>query len=207
MYYLIDKHIHKMKKLIVILALLLTYINSYTQDRGQMSQIVSEYMKKIGIEDDQIQSSMILVRKVMMEYVNEMEISEESIKKLENYSDKQKQALKDLAKKLIKLRSENRSKSNLNNPNKLQGPARPDVGDPIFEKIIEYLRGEGISRENFIEVFSTVRNIRLEFIKSSDKSKFKPSKKYIKNLKNSGLTDESIDKIMDLIKAIVSLEK
>ena len=207
MYYLIDKHIHKMKKLIVILALLLTYINSYTQDRGQMSQIVSEYMKKIGIEDDQIQSSMILVRKVMMEYVNEMEISEESIKKLENYSDKQKQALKDLAKKLIKLRSENRSKSNLNNPNKLQGPARPDVGDPIFEKIIEYLRGEGISRENFIEVFSTVRNIRLEFIKSSDKSKFKPSKKYIKNLKNSGLTDESIDKIIDLIKAIVSLEK
>ena len=196
-----------MRKLIVILTLLLTYTNSYTQDREKMRQMVLEYMKKIGIEDDQTQNSMMLVRKVMMEYVNEMEISEESIKKLENYSDKQKQALKDLAKKLIKLRSENRSKSNLNNPNKLQGPARPDVGDPIFEKIIEYLRGEGISRENFIEVFSTVRNIRLEFIKSSDKSKFKPSKKYIKNLKNSGLTDESIDKIMDLIKAIVSLEK
>ena len=207
MYYLIDKHIHKMRKLIVILALLLTYINSYTQDRGQMRQMVSEYMKKIGIEDDQIQSSMILVRKVMMEYVNEMEISEESIKKLENYSEKQRQALKDLAKKLIKLRSENRSKSNFNSPNKRQGPARPDVGDPIFEKIIEYLRGEGISRENFREVFSTVRNIRMEFIKSNDKSKFKPSKKYIKNLKNSGLTDESIDKIIDLIKAIVGLEK
>ena len=196
-----------MRKLIVILALLLTYINSYTQDRGQMRQMVSEYMKKIGIEDDQIQSSMILVRKVMMEYVNEMEISEESIKKLENYSDKQSQALKDLAKKLIKLRSENRSKSNFNSPDKRQGPARPDVGDPIFEKIVEYLREQGISRENFREVFSTVRNIRMEFIKSSDKSKFKPSKKYIKNLKNSGLTDESIDKIMDLIKAIVSLEK
>ena len=196
-----------MRKLIVILALLLTYINSYTQDRGQMRQMVSEYMKKIGIEDDQIQSSMILVRKVMMEYVNEMEISEESIKKLENYTDKQRQALKDLAKKLIKLRSENRSKSNFDSPNKRQGPARPDVGDPIFEKIVEYLRQQGISRENFREVFSTVRNIRMEFIKSSDKSKFKPSKKYIKNLKNSGLTDESIDKIMDLIKAIVSLEK
>ena len=196
-----------MRKLIVILALLLTYTNSYTQDREQMRQMVLEYMKKIGIEDDQIQNSMMLVRKVMMEYVNEMEISEESIKKLENYSDKQRQALKDLAKKLIKLRSENRSKSNFNSPNKRQGPARPDVGDPIFEKIIEYLREQGISRENFREVFSSVRNIRLEFIKSNDKSKFKPSKKYIKKLKNSGLSDDSIEKIMDLIKAIVSLEK
>ena len=196
-----------MRKLIVILALLLTYTNSYTQDREQMRQMVLEYMKKIGIEDDQIQNSMMLVRKVMMEYVNEMEISEESIKKLENYSDKQRQALKDLAKKLIKLRSENRSKSNFNSPNKRQGPARPDVGDPIFEKIIEYLGEQGISRENFREVFSSVRNIRLEFLKSNDKSKFKPSKKHIKNLKNLGLTDESIEKIMDLIKAIVSLEK
>ena len=67
MYYLIYKHIHKMKKLIIILVLLLTCINSYTQDRGQMRQMVSEYMQKIGIEDDQIQSSMILIRKVMME--------------------------------------------------------------------------------------------------------------------------------------------
>ena len=159
-----------MRKLIVILALLLTYTNSYTQDREQMRRMVSEYMKKIGIEDDQIQNSMMLVRKVMMEYVNEMEISEESIKKLENYTDKQRQSLKDLAKKLIKLRSENRSKSNFNSPNKRQGPARPDVGDPIFEKIVEYLREQGISRENFREVFSSVRNIRLEFIKSNDLS-------------------------------------
>ena len=196
-----------MIKLIVILTLLLTYTNSYNQDREQMRQMVSEYMKKIGIEDDQIHTSMMLVRSVMMEYVNEMEISKESSEKLKNYSDKQKQALKDLAKKLIKLRSENRSKSNFNNPNKRQGPARPDVGDPIFEKIIEYLNKQGISRENFKDVFGTVRNIRLEFINSSDKSKFKPSKKYIINLKNSGLTDESIEKIMDLIKAIVGLEK
>ena len=40
-----------MRKLIVILALLLTYTNSYTQDREQMRQMVLEYMKKIGIED------------------------------------------------------------------------------------------------------------------------------------------------------------
>ena len=171
-----------MKKLIIILALLLSSTSIYTQDREQMRQIVSEYMKKIGIEDDQIQTSMILVRKIMMEYVNEMEISKESSEKLKNYSDKQRQALKDLAKKLIKLRSENRSKSNFDKPNKRQGPARPDVGDPIFEKIIEYLREQGINRNNFRDVFSTVRDIRLEFVQSTDKSKFKPSKKYIKKL-------------------------
>ena len=196
-----------MKKLIIILALLLSYTSIYTQDREQMRQMVSEYMKKIGIEDDQIQTSMMLVRKVMMEYVNEMEISKESSEKLKNYSDKQRQALKDLAKKLIKLRSENRSKSNFDKPNRRQGPARPDVGDPIFEKIIEYLREQGINRNNFRDVFSTVRDIRLEFIKSTDKSQFKPSKKYIKKLKNSGLSDDSIDRILDLIKAIVALEK
>ena len=128
-----------MKKLIIILALLLSSTSIYTQDREQMRQMVSEYMKKIGIEDDQIQTSMMLVRKIMMEYVNEMEISKESSEKLKNYSDKQRQALKDLAKKLIKLRSENRSKSNFDKANKRQGPARPDVGDPIFEKIIEYI--------------------------------------------------------------------
>ena len=148
-----------MKKLIIILALLLSSTSIYTQDREQMRQIVSEYMKKIGIEDDQIQTSMMLVRKIMMEYVNEMEISKESSEKLKNYSDKQRQALKDLAKKLIKLRSENRSKSNFDKPNKRQGPARPDVGDPIFEKIIEYLREQGINRNNFRDVFSTVRDI------------------------------------------------
>ena len=196
-----------MKKLIIILALLLSSNSIYTQDRGQMRQMVYEYMKKIGIEDDQIQTSMMLVRKVMMEYVNEMEISKESSEKLKNYSDKQRQALKDLAKKLIQLRSENRSKSNFDKANKRQGPARPDVGDPIFEKIVEYLREQGINRNNFRDVFSTVRDIRLEFVQSTDKSKFKPSKKYIKNLKNSGLSDDSIDRILDLIKAIVALEK
>ena len=86
-----------MKKLIIILALLLSSTSIYTQDREQMRQMVSEYMKKIGIEDDQIQTSMILVRKVMMEYVNEMEISKESSEKFKNYSDKQGQALKDLS--------------------------------------------------------------------------------------------------------------
>ena len=196
-----------MKKLIIILALLLSSTSIYTQDREQMRQMVSEYMKKIGIENDQIQNSMMLVRKIMMEYVNEMEISKESSEKLKNYSDKQRQALKDLAKKLIKLRSENRSRSNFDKPNKRQGPARPDVSDPIFEKIVEYLIEQGINRENFRYVFTTVRDIRLELIKSTDKSKFKPSKKYIKNLKNSGLSDDSIDRILDLIKAIVGLEK
>ena len=67
-----------MKKLIIVLALLLSSANIYTQDREQMRQMVSEYMKKIGIENDQIQNSMMLVRKIMMEYVNEMEISKES---------------------------------------------------------------------------------------------------------------------------------
>ena len=196
-----------MKKLIIILTLLLSSTSIYTQDREQMRQMVSEYMKKIGIENDQIQNSMMLVRKIMMEYVNEMEISKESSEKLKNYSDKQRQALKDLAKKLIKLRSENRSKSNFDKPNKRQGPARPDVDDPIFEKIVEYLRVQGINRENFRDVFTTVRDIRLEFVQSADKSKFKPSKKYIKNLKNSGLSDDSIERILDLIKAIVGLEK
>ena len=196
-----------MRKLIIILTLLLSSASIYTQDREQMRQMVSEYMKKIGIENDQIQNSMILVRKIMMEYVNEMEISKESSEKLKNYSDKQSQALKDLAKKLIKLRSANRSKSSFEKPNKRQGPARPDVGDPIFEKIVEYLREQGIKRENFRDVFTTVRDIRLELIKSTDKSKFKPSKKYIKNLKNSGLSDDSIDRLLDLIKAMVGLEK
>ena len=196
-----------MKKLIIVLALILGSANIYTQDREQMRQMVSEYMKKIGIENDQIQNSMMLVRKIMMEYVNEMEISKESSEKLKNYSDKQRQALKDLAKKLIKLRSENRSKSNFDKANKRQGPARPDVSDPIFEKIVEYLIEQGINRENFRYVFTTVRDIRLELIKSTDKSKFKPSKKYIKKLKNSGLSDDSIDRILDLIKAIVALEK
>ena len=196
-----------MRKLIIILTLLLSSASIYTQDREQMRQMVSEYMKKIGIENDQIQNSMILVRKIMMEYVNEMEISKESSEKLKNYSDKQRQALKDLAKKLIKLRSENQSRSNFDKANKRQGPARPDVGDPIFEKIVEYLREQGIKRENFRDVFTTVRDIRLELIKSTDKSKFKPSKKYIKNLKNSGLSDDSIDRLLDLIKAMVGLEK
>ena len=76
-----------MKKLIIILAFLLSSTSIYTQDREQMRQMVSEYMKKIGIEDDQIQTSMMLVRKIMMEYVNEMEISKESSEKLKNYSD------------------------------------------------------------------------------------------------------------------------
>ena len=48
-----------------------------------MRQIVSEYMKKIGIEDDQTS----MPKKIMMD-VNEMEISKESSEKLKNYSDK-----------------------------------------------------------------------------------------------------------------------
>lgn len=196
-----------MRKLLIILTLLLSFANIYAQDREQMRQMVAEYMKKIEIEDDQIQNSMMLVRKIMMEYVNDIGISKESSEKLKNYSDKQVQALKDLAKKLIKLRFENRFKSNFDNPIKRQGPPRPDVGDPIFKKIIQYLRERGVNRENFREVFSIVRDIRLDFIMSTDKSKFKPSNKSIKALKETGLSSESIEIIVELIKEIVGLEK
>ncbi len=82
------------------------------------------------------------------------------------------------------------------------GPSSSDGQNPVFVRLMEYIREQGVSRENMRDVMGSVRTIGQEYRSAVDKSNFKPSDNAVKSLSNAGLSNESISIIVEIIKAL-----
>lgn len=87
-------------------------------------------------------------------------------------------------------------------PSNRQRPARSEAGNPVFEKLMQYIREQGVSRENIRDVMSSVRQISQEYRSAVDRSSFKPSDDTLKSLSDAGLSNESISIIVEIIKIL-----
>ncbi|MBT3443167.1 MAG: hypothetical protein HN440_05590, partial [Flavobacteriaceae bacterium] len=151
--------------------------------------------------------------------------------KSHSFSDEQVEILKSLSQKMSKIigsdqkkkemgdnKSENfnqrknlSSKNNGRNfsggqrqgpPSNRQGTPRSEAGNPVFEKLMQYIREQGVSRENIRDVMSSVRQISQEYKSAVDRSSFKPSDDTLKSLSDAGLSNESISIIVEIIKIL-----
>ena len=74
--------------------------------------------------------------------------------------------------------------------------------NPVFERLMMFLREEGITRENIRPVMEAIRGIGQEYRESDDKENYEPNEKFIKKLYDSGLSEESINIVIQIVKAI-----
>ena len=91
--------------------------------------------------------------------------------------------------------------------NNRQGPPRPEATSPIFEKLIQYIREQGVNRDNMRSVMTTVREIGQEYRSLEDKSGYKPSQEKLKTLSEAGLSDETVSVVIEIIKALVVYDR
>ena len=87
-------------------------------------------------------------------------------------------------------------------PNNRRGPAGAQAQNPVFVKLMQYVREQGVSRENIRDVMGSVQTIGKEYRSAADKSNFKPSDEAVESLSNAGLSNESISIIVEIIKAL-----
>ena len=91
--------------------------------------------------------------------------------------------------------------------NNRQGPPRPEVNNPVIQRLAQYVREQGVSRENMRDVMNVIMEIGREYKASTEKSTYKPTEENFVKLKDAGLSDETIEAVVEVIKALAVYDK
>ena len=91
--------------------------------------------------------------------------------------------------------------------NNRQGPPRPEVNNPVIQRLAQYVREQGVSRENMRDVMNVIMEIGREYKASTEKSIYKPSEENFGKLKDAGLSNETIEAVVEVIKALAVYDK
>ena len=91
--------------------------------------------------------------------------------------------------------------------NNRQGPPRPEVNNPVIQRLAQYVREQGVSRENMRDVMNVIMEIGREYKASTEKSSYKPNDENLGKLKDAGLSDETIEAVVEVIKALAIYDK
>ena len=91
--------------------------------------------------------------------------------------------------------------------NNRQSPPRPEVNNPVIQRLAQYVREQGVSRENMRDVMNVIMEIGREYKASTEKSSYKPSDENLGKLKDGGLSDETIEAVVEVIKALAIYDK
>ena len=91
--------------------------------------------------------------------------------------------------------------------NNRQSPPRPEVNNPVIQRLAQYVREQGVSRENMRDVMNVIMEIGREYKASTEKSTYKPSEESLGKLKDAGLSGETIEAVVEVIKALAIYDK
>jgi hypothetical protein len=91
---------------------------------------------------------------------------------------------------------------NFSRGNRVNPQQNSQMRNPVFERLIVFLREQGVSRENMRTVMDSIRGISEEYRNSKDKQSYIPNSNFIKKLSDSGLNEESINAVVEIIKAL-----
>ena len=217
-----------MKKIILFTCIMFLSINCYSQkEEGNVWREAAKYLYDEGFDRDDLRNTIELVREMSKEFFEKGKFSKKNDKKLKkSFSQEQIDKLKTLSKKMAKLVDYNKKEEDVNsrpnNGNFSRGNrAGPPNGagnfsrgnrnssqqnsptmNPVFERLMMFLREEGITRENIRPVMEAIRGIGQEYRESDDKENYEPNEKFIKRLYDSGLSEESINIVIQIVKAI-----
>lgn len=217
-----------MKKIILFTCIIFLSIDCYSQkEEGNVWREAAKYLYDEGFDRDDLRNTIEIVREMSKEFFEKEKFSKKNDKKLKkSFSQEQIDKLKTLSKKMAKLvdfsqkeeeinprpNNGNFSRGNRVGPpngarnfsrgNRNSSQQNSPTMNPVFERLIMFLREEGITRENMRPVMEAIRGIGQEYRESDDKENYEPSEKFIKRLYDSGLSEESINIVIQIVKAI-----
>ena len=200
-----------MKKIILFTCIMFLGIDCYSQkEEGNVWREAAKYLFDEGFDRDDLRNTIELVREMSKEFFEKGKFSKKNDKKLKkSFSQEQIDKLKTLSKKMAKLVDYNKKEEDVNsrpnNGNFSRGNrAGPPNGagnfsrgnrnssqqnsptmNPVFERLMMFLREEGITRENIRPVMEAIRGIGQEYRESDDKENYEPNEKFIKRLYDS----------------------
>ena len=217
-----------MKKIILFISIILLSNNSYSQkEEGNVWRQAAKFLYDKGFDRDELRNTIELVREMSNEIFENEKLSKKTEKKLKklSFSDEQLDILKSLSQKMSKMvssieknkKSDDERSDNFNqrgNNKKLtkgerdrQGPPRPEVNNPVIQRLAEYIREQGVNRENMRNVMNVIMQIGREYKSSIERSSYKPSEESLNKLKDAGLSDETLEAVIDVIKALAIYDK
>ena len=91
--------------------------------------------------------------------------------------------------------------------NNRQSPPRPEVDNPVMQRLAQYVREQGVSRENMRNVMTVIMQIGREYKSSTERSSYKPKEESLVKLKDAGLSDETIEAVVEVIKALAIYDR
>tara|TARA_Y100000768_G_scaffold237038_1_gene179334 strand:+ start:182 stop:799 length:618 start_codon:yes stop_codon:yes gene_type:complete len=198
----------------ILLIMINCHLNSQFNFNNQKDNITN-YMLKKGLEKNKIEDAYALIRKMTKQLLIKDKFSKkvkqnlresfskEEIKMLKNISFKMEILIKKEKPQSFKKRNNKYSHENKRKIN----PARPEIFNPIIQKIISYLKEQGFNKENIKAAVKTIREISESYRISKNKKDFKISKSNIDSLKKLGISEKSISIIVDIIKLSAQQEK
>ena len=198
----------------ILLIMISSHLNSQFNFNNQKDNITN-YMLKKGLEENKTEDAYALIRKMTTQLLIKDKLSKkvkqnlresfskEEIKMLKNISFKMEILIKKEKPQSFKKRNNKYSHENKRKIN----PARPEIFNPIIQKIISYLKEQGFNKENIKAAVKTIRGISESYRISKNKKDFKISKSNIDSLKKLGISEKSISIIVDIIKLSAQQEK
>jgi len=220
------------KIILFISLIFISFNSYSQKDPKQMDREIAKHLFDKGFERDEIRTTIVLVREMSKEIFEKKKLSKKTKKKIKShsFSDEQVQILKSLSQKMSKIIGSNQKKDETRNnlssrangrnfsggqrqgpprggqrfgpPSNRQGNTGAQTPNPVFVKLMEYVREQGVSRENIRDVMGSIQTIGQEYRSAADRSSFKPSDDTVKNLSDAGLSDESILIIVEIIKVL-----
>ncbi len=91
--------------------------------------------------------------------------------------------------------------------NNRQSPPQPEVNNPVIQRLAQYVREQGVSRENMRDVMNVIMQIGKEYRSSNEKSSYKPTEESLAKLKDAGLSDDTVEAVVEVIKALAIYDR
>jgi len=182
-------------------------------DKKKISKKTEKKLKNLSFNEDQIEILKTLSQKMSKVVGESMKRGESEMNSFENNNqDRFNRARGDFNQNNRGRRGNSRAQGGQRGGQRLgsnngQSPPRPEVNNPVLQRLAQYVREQGVDRENMRSVMNVIMQIGREYKASAERSSYKPSEESLSSLKKAGLSDETIEAVIEVIKALAIYDK
>ena len=182
-------------------------------DKKKISKKTEKKLKNLSFNEDQIEILKTLSQKMSKVVGESMKRGESEMNSFENNNqDRFNRARGDFNQNNRGRRGNSRAQGGQRGGQRLgsnngQSPPRPEVNNPVLQRLAQYVREQGVDRENMRSVMNVIMQIGREYKASAERSSYKPPEESLSSLKEAGLSDETIEAVIEVIKALAIYDK
>ena len=178
-------------------------------EKKKLSKKTEKKLKNLSFSEDQIEILKTLSKKMSKVVAESMKKEKNEMNSFENNNqDRFNRARGDFNQNRRGTGASSRAQGGQRQgANNRQSPPRPEVGNPVMQRLMQYVREQGVSGKNIREVMNVIMQIGREYKSSTEKASYKPSDESLTKLKDAGLNDETTEAVIEVIKALAMYDK